>query len=249
MRIPQTNVVIEYELVEDMLLTIGGNLKEFQKKTNSKVQILNIPQIIPPDAPRIVISTQNALINISLTRFEIISKIPKHIMDNYQSTINFTKNIVLEVFNSIWDTELHYSWAGLVVTIEYSLHSDGNTALELSKSFYDKLININRMNKDLASFQLRVGFKEESFFKNFNISCFETRNISFDPNKIPPWKKVIDVEEYSEITDTGLRLIIDINNKPGNKSESFPTDFEIIINEFVRSFNTLTQDLNIKDLI
>jgi len=249
MRIPQTNVVIEFELAEDLLLTIGSDLKEFQKKTNSKLQVLNIPVNIPPEAPRAVISTQNALINIGLNRFEIISRIPKHIVDNYQSTINFTKNIVLDVYSALWNKELVYTWTGIVATIEYPLESDEKTALVISKPFFDKLINIDRNNRELASFQVKAGFQEGKFFKNYNISCFETYNLSFDPSKVPIGTKYFDIEEYGEITDVGLRIVMDINNKRGEKSKDFPPDFEILTKEFGTSFQSLTKDLNIDKLV
>ena len=81
MRISQINTVLEFELVENLLLLMGGALREYQKKNNANVQFLNIPQNIPPEAPRIIVSSRNAIINISPIRFEIISKIPNHILE------------------------------------------------------------------------------------------------------------------------------------------------------------------------
>ena len=97
MRIPQTNTVFEFEFVENILLLIGGVLKEFQKKNNANVQFLNVPQNIPPDAPRIIVSSKNSIINISLTRIEIISKIPNHIVDDITAALQYPKNNWIDI--------------------------------------------------------------------------------------------------------------------------------------------------------
>ena len=55
MRIPQINTVIEFEFAENILVLIVGALKDFHIKNNAKVQFLNVPQNIPPDAPSIIL--------------------------------------------------------------------------------------------------------------------------------------------------------------------------------------------------
>ena len=249
MRISQANTVIEYEIVENLLLLIGGTLKEFQKRNNAKVQFLNIPQNIPPNAPRIIISSQNAIINISLTRFEIINKIPNHISEDITATILFTKKIIADIVSQLWVPELKYTWHGLVTALDFTKNSPDKTALQLAKPYFDKLINIDRKNRELGSFEIKFGFKEGNYFKNFKVACFETRDIRIDPTKFSTLQKVFDLEEISAITNSGLRIIFDINNKGNESKNNFNSDFEVLLKEFEKSLINIIVELNLEDLI
>lgn len=249
MRISQTNTVIEYEIVENLLLLIGGTLKEYQKRNNAKVQFLNIPQNIPPDAPRIIVFSQNAIINISLTRFEIISKIPNHIIDNIPATILFTRKNIENIISQLWVPELKYNWLGLVTALDFPKNSPDKTALLLAKPYFDKLININRKDRELGSFEIKFGFKEGNYFKNYKVLCFETRDIKIDPTKFSTLQKVFDLEEVSAITNSGLRIIFDLNNKSCESKGTFNSDFEELLNEFEKSLMNIIVELNLEDLI
>lgn len=249
MRIPQTNTVIEFEIVENLLLLIGGALKEFQRKNNARVQFLNIPQNIPPDAPRIIVNSHNAIINISLTRIELISKLPNHITEDIKATLQFTKKNVDEILSQLWIPELKYSWLGLVVALEFPQNKSDNSALQLAKPIFDKLVNIDRKDRDLGSFEIRFGFKEGNYYKNYKIACFETRDIKIDPTKLSTLQKVIDLEEFSAITNAGLRVIFDINNKKSESINEVKPDFDLILAEAEHSILNITSELNMKDLI
>lgn len=249
MRIPQTNTVFEFEFVENILLLIGGVLKEYQKKNNANVQFLNVPQNIPPDAPRIIVSSKNSIINISLTRIEIISKIPNHIVDDITATLQFTKNNTIDIIAQLWVPELKYSWLGLVSTVDFPKNSTEFTALQLAIPFFDKLINIDRKDRELGSFEIRFGFKEGNFFKNYKISCFESRDIKIDPSKFSPLQKFIDLEEFSAITNAGLRVIVDINNKKSEVQREIHSDFDDILSELEKSLKNLTAEFKLEDLI
>lgn len=249
MRIAQTHTVIEYKLADNLVLLIGGALKEYQKNTNAQVRFLNIPQNMPPDAPRIMISSQNSIINISLTRFEIIAKIPDHIMNNSESTIEFSRKNIQEILSMLWVPELKYNWLGLVSTLEYPLGSGNNKSIELAIPFFDKLINIDRKDRSLGTFEMRFGFNEGNFFKNYNISCFETRDIKIDSEKFPAWQNIINIEDVSQIKNSGLRVIFDINNKPKENRKDPITDLDELIIDFKKTINLIPVELNIKDLI
>jgi hypothetical protein len=249
MRISQINTVLEFELVENLLLLMGGALREYQKKNNANVQFLNIPQNIPPEAPRIIVSSRNAIINISPIRFEIISKIPNHILDNIQSTFLFTKKNVDDIVSQIWVPELRYSWLGLIAALEFPQNTTDKTALQLALPFFDKLINIERKNRELGSFEIKFGFREGKYFRNYKISCFETRDIKIDATKLSSLQKVLDLEEFSQITNAGLRIIFDINNKKCEFNKTLNTDFEEIIGELEKSIKSVSTDLNVEDLI
>lgn len=248
MKIPQINTVIEFELTENVLLIIAGALKTYQNKNNAKVQILNVPQTIPPDAPRIVISTPNALIRISLTRFEINSKIPNHIYSNFESSLIFTKATVKSVLDTLMVPELKYSWVGLVCILEFPISNSGESALKLSEKFFDKLVNIKRASRDLSSFEIKFGYKENNFYKNFAISGYETRDIKIELLH-QQGIQVIDLEKHGKITDAGLRIILDVNNRPAIKSPILIDDLELVYKEINLNYNSLLEDLNIKDLL
>ena len=249
MRISQTNTVIEYDAADNLLLLFGGSLKEFQKKNNARVQLLNVPQHIPPNAPRIIVSFRNAILNISLVRFEIISRIPDHITEDISATILFSKNIVENIISQLWIPELKYKWINLVATLEFYKNISDKTALELAKPFFDNLIKIDRNNRELGSFEIKFGFKEGNYFKNYRISCFEQRDIKIDPTKFSDIQKVFDLEEISAITNIGLKVIFDINNKSSELERTLNSDFEEILRELEKSLPKVVRELNLDRLL
>ena len=249
MVIPQTNTILEIELIDNAVLLFSGALNDYKKKYNAKIQLLNIPQNIPPDAPRIIVSIKNVVINISLTRLEIICKVPDHIESNSDAVIEFTRKIVFDILSHFWNVDLKYSWLGLVSTIDYALDRDEKTALQLAKPFFDYLVNIDRKNRDLGSFQIKFGFKENNFFKNYMITCFEKRDIKIDPSKFPTWQKIYDLEEFSEIKKSGLRVVLDINNKPNDHKKDYFFDLDELIKYIKTDIVTIPNELNIVDLI
>ncbi|HOU96197.1 MAG TPA: hypothetical protein PLN06_06165 [Bacteroidales bacterium] len=249
MQIPQTNTVIEFEFVDNLFLLFGCALKEFQSKNNAKVQFLNIPQNIPPDAPRIIVTSRNTIINISLTRIEIISKIPNHIVEDIPTTFLFTKKNINEILSQLWIPELNYKWLGIVVALEFPKNKSDETALQLAIPVFDKLLNIDRKSRELGSFEVKFGFKEGNYFKNYKISCFETRDIKIDQTKLSSIQKVIDLEEISAITNVGLRVIFDVNNKKSESIKTINFDFDEIIEVAKYSIMNITSELNFIDLL
>lgn len=249
MRISQTNSVIEYDLVENLLLLLGGPLNEYQKKNNAKVQFLNVPQNIPPNAPRIVVSSPNAILNISLVRFEIISKIPNHIIEDISATILFSRNNVDSILSQLWVPELKYKWLGFVATLDFPMSGPEKTGLQLAKPFFDKLVNIDRNGRELGSFEIRLGFKEPNYFINYKIHFFENRDIKIDASKLSNVQRFFELEDVSAVTSAGLRIIFDINNKSNDVKKNLSSDFEDLFKELEKSLPKVITDLNLNDLV
>jgi hypothetical protein len=89
--------------------------------------------------------------------------------------------------------------------------------------------------------------KENSFFTTYTISGYETRDM-----KLIPKDKVgfvtIGPADYI-ITECGIRIMLDINNKPGGATEDPIKDIENILNKTNELSESLPTDLNLEGII
>ena len=57
------------------------------------------------------------------------------------------------------------------------------------------------------------------------------------------------IEEFSAITNAGLRVIVDINNKKSEVQKDIHSDFDDILSELEKSLKNLTAEFKLEELI
>jgi hypothetical protein len=118
---------------------------------------------------------------------------------------------------------------------------------EAAVPLFDRLINIDRKDRELSSFQLKFGTRDENFFITYTLNAFETRKISIKP---PIQKQFIpiNVNKYP-LAECGLRIILDINNKPKQASGDPQKDIQIILKKQYELFANMVKDLNLEGIL
>ncbi len=246
MNIKQANVVFEFDIDPNIMLTLGGQIIEIQKKYNCKVQQINA-QKAPPDVPRIVIIFENYIINICLNRCEYIMQIPSHISNNINNCIDYVSNNISQINRYIAVDDRGYNWTGVIFHNEYPSQDKELPLLELITPLFDRMINIERNNRELSSFQLQFGFKEDDLFCNYTIGGYETRNIEVE---IKPGNNVINVKkEEGKKIEQGVLITVDINDKPKIVHLNAIDDMNVIFSNIRSKLSKLSDTLNIRGVI
>lgn len=246
MKFVQIQAAINFKLEQDILLSVGNNIKKLQKEVKVNVQILNVPKAAPPEAPRIVIFSPNAIINICLNRYDIIVRIPNQIENNIDSALDYAKNVISKFIPFLIHDNFQYLWTGIVINSEKSFDVKNSKSIELINPYFDKLINIERKNRKLSSFQLQFGFEEDELNKNFTISGYDKINLEISGNIIREGL-TIDLQK-AKIAESGLQVIVDVNNN--NKSvSSIDKDFINLLKEISNTYSILPKTLNIEGLL
>jgi hypothetical protein len=248
MKIVQAQVAIIFALDNDIVLTVGSCLKNIQQRYKGHIQILNnIPELSPPNAPRMVFSAPGFIINVSLLRFDIMINPPQHISSDAGKVFDYIQSLVLTINELLIEKNVKYEWAGFVLTIEIPMNGKTKqSSLEYFGPIFDKLINIKRNEKKLASFSLQYGFVETDFFLNYSINGYEKLNINF-PNIIQNPQSLSSITP--EIIESGIVITLDINNKPQQSKKTFKDDFISTLSQSMSYYKTILEDTRLKEFI
>lgn len=248
MNIRSVNVVFEFEPDKDIVLTMGQNIKQLQDALNAKSQILSVPPMIPDEAPRIIVTFNNVLIRISLNRFDYMVEIPSHVQKDPEEAYNYVIAVIENVYKFLNADEKGYNWVGAVASVEFPCDKTKfERAIKAITPVFDKIINIDRNERELASFNLQYGFCEDSYYKNFTIAGYDQLQVEIkQPVSIQAQEPVlIDLQKDGEVLETGISIQVDFNNKP------FATHRNSIeeLKELISTVKTTTMDIvNITNL-
>jgi len=245
MKISRIQIVAIIKLDKRIVLTCGEGLKKLEKELNGKLQLINIPDGVPPDAPRAMIKSVDTLINLGLNRIDIFVTPPHHIISDIKSSLNFVKSRAEKVLTILNADKLGYEWSGCIVLCDYP-KQDEKTGLKSVTPVYDSLIKIDRNNCDLSSFQLNFGFIEEAISRNFAVRGYETKQILISSLKgQQPF--AINLSEYPS-QEVGIQIVIDLNNKI-NKKAGLLQDIGVLIGKMENEINTLPDTLKLQGIL
>lgn len=249
MKVTSFQIIIEFELDQQIILSLGPQLKELQKILNGRLTILNTPPFAPPPAPRALIKSADTLLTISLDRFEISTTPLQHIMNNYESCVKFVKSRIESINNILRIEDLKYKSLGAISNIQYPSAIQDIPAIEIMKPIFDRLLNIQRNERDLASFQLLFGFMENNLCINYNISGYEMRNIQINATPQHDQKFITIDTTNIPLSESGIGVKIDINNTRRKDNKSPFEDANLILNESVNQYHSLAQVLNLEGFL
>ena len=235
----QTAVVFKQN--NDIVFTVGERLKALQQEYNANLQLLNIPQAAPPEAPRVLLISPVFSINIALNRLDIMLNIPDQIKKNQDSAFGLLSGIVEKVNKMLINDYCHYEWCGVIANLEFPNQSSQKPSVKIIEGIFGDLVSINRKNRELASFSLQYGFKEHGFFKNTTISGYDLYNLKLHP-AVSQQEINLDKEQ---IFESGVSINIDINNRPSAEKGTFLHDFQQITEELKISIGEALYECNL----
>lgn len=248
MKINNYEVVIAFEIDETIVLSLGPSLKAIQKNLGGELIPINAPEDAPPPLPRIILKLSDSLLKLAIDRISISINPPSHVKSNVNKSSKFALQRSVSIIKDLLALIPPYKWCGIITDLEFPSDPNSyNIALKAVTPIFDKLINIDRSDKELATFQLQYGFKEDSHFINYTISGYENRNIKLIGNKKKGFVNIPIDDQI--VTECGVKIILDINNKPGGAIEDPVKDIEYILGKINKLSATLPDDLNLKGIL
>ncbi len=248
MRVNRFEIVCAFEVDSSIVLTCGPYLIGLQKKLGGRLVSINSPEDAPPPLPRLVLRLEDTILNVALDRFQITTQPPAHIAHDMDKAAHFAYQRLKSIILEMQPAKLNFTWSGVIAMLEYPEYPlVCKSASEAAVPLFDRLINIDRKDRELSSFQLKFGIRDENFFVNYTLSSFETRKIIITP---PSHKKFIsiDANEYP-LAECGLRIILDINNKPDSSSGDPEKDIQLILKKQSDLFTNMTKDINLEGVL
>jgi hypothetical protein len=246
--IGQIQIGSEFELIEDIAISIGASLKSIISKYGGRLQLLNVPAGAPPDAPRIIATTQNFMLNFAPVRYDVHISVPTQIRSSYSKVMDYTIELFTKLGGELARLGLSYAWIGLIINLEYPGVIAGTPGIALSEPVFDRLLTIKRGSRKLAAFQAQFGFEEGEFNKIFTVSAYDSMRVKIDAPKMPT--KFIRVDkETANIVESGLNVAIDVNNKPSKERIGLVHDFRSVAQASRDLYSRLPDLLNLKGII
>jgi hypothetical protein len=225
-----------------ILLKCGQVISRISEQLKTKVQLLDVPEIAPPEAPRAMIRLNDSIFNIGLNRLETVVFPPSHIVNDLQQSLLFAEKRFNQVFSEVFNF-INGEWSGVIVNLEYP-NPDKKSPLETVEPVFDSLIKIDRSNKELSTFQLKFGYKENPFNKNFTINGYSKKAISIKAlNQMP---QDIPIENFDE---AGIAISIDINNRLAGNQVKIEEEIKSLINETLSINDNLNEYIGLNSYI
>jgi hypothetical protein len=247
-RINSYEVVLVFELDETIVLSLGPSLKTLQRKLGGKLITINAPEDAPPPLPRIILKLSDSVLKLAIDRISISINPPSHVQSNINKSSKFALQRTISMVKELLATIPQYKWCGIITGLEFPSKQDSyRSGIEATTPVSDKLINIDRSDKELASFQLQYGIKENSYFATYTIMGYESRDIKLIP-KNKKGSVTIGADDY-QLTECGIRIMLDINNRPGGATEDPINDIENILNKTNELSNSIPTDLNLEGIL
>ncbi len=248
MKITRQQLVVVFEIDELIMLTCGPALKNVQTELGGQVLTTNIPDGAPPSMPRIILKLKDANMSLGLDRIQLSTFPPSHISEDIEKSSEYTLKRAAPFFYELLPKIPKYFWAGVITELRYYENPlKSKSANEVVIPIFDKLLNIDRQNKELASFQIKYGFKEDDCFVNYTLAGFEDRQVEL---QMPPAGKdlFVDLSE-KPITGCGVMILMDINNKPNKNNDNPIGDVEALLLKQKLLISNIAQIMNLEGVL
>jgi len=247
-RVNRFEIVCSFEVDPSIVLTCGPYLKSLQQKLGGKLLMINSPDDAPPSLPRVVLKLQDTILNVALDRFHITTKPPSHVAQDMGKAVQFAYQRSSPIISDMQPAKLNYKWSGVVAEVEFPEEPlISKSAPEAATPLFDRLIKIDRKDRELGSFQLQFGIRDGNYYVNYTITAFEARQIKLPLSSHNQYIS-IDIKEYP-LSECGLKVLIDVNNKPGPESQDLETDIKLLLNKQSELFANLAKTLNLEGIL
>jgi hypothetical protein len=246
-KIAKVQVAVSFDTDKQIVLNCAAGIKKLQKIIGGRFIQLNVPDFAPPNTPRALIKSPDTLINLASDRFDIITTPPKHVVGDVAACLEFALSRSQQVLGAIYAESLGYHWVGVLTTVQFPGNKESKSGVADVTPVYERLVGINKNNRSLATFRLQIGYKEQDFFRTYTISGYETLEVSIRAQSIPK-EVVVNLEEIPAI-ESGIQVLVDVNNRPSVKKLGVQADLDASINQMLGTLKTLARDLNLEGII
>jgi hypothetical protein len=178
---------------------------------------------------------------------DVFISIPNQINSSIDSCSNYCFNTVTGLSKTLFKDAIKYDWCGIITAINFPDKSGLQPSLKVVEKLMPYITKIDAKGRELASLNFQIGFKESSYFKNITLSGYDCLQVRFPPNK----KEISDRIEIddTEISESGISILVDINNIPQNPKNSLEIDFSNVMEKNKSASISILDELNINEVI
>lgn len=246
MKITNSQAVFIFEENKKVALELGASLIELERNTGGKLLTLSVPDLVPPEAPRIMLQASDFIISVGFSRLEISSKIPGHITGDAGAAGEFVQQMCRRIVPTIFGGALRYQWAGILWQTNHEMPGSPRPSIELMEPVFDKLYSVPRGSRSLAAFQFQFGFFDDGYFSGYTISGYELRAGSITGVSDGSGTFTVDLDQLP-IKESGLQIVTDVNNQRRQNNDPL-NDFDQLLKRQVLLAGGALESVGLKEL-
>jgi hypothetical protein len=246
MKVASIQAVAALQEDRRFILANGQRVLELASRIKGKVSQVNVPEIAPPEVPRLLIQRPDLVASLSFSRVELTIRPPQHVAGNLDSAMEFAERTACPILDELVLPDRGYEWSGVVVELLFPVPGENVSAATQTVPLFDRLVRIERRGRELAAFQLQFGFAEGDYFINATVEGYETRLVEAGPGAPASVAMSIDLSKQP-VAESGIGLIVDINNRAGQTHRSAASDVADLMRRHRERLPSLLGDLTLEE--
>jgi hypothetical protein len=231
-------IAVIFERDSNIQYSLGSVLARYSKSGVFKISELPNPPNSPPNVPKLSVHTKQFIINISQERFDFYLTIPSQISHEPLKVLSYAQSAT-DILKKEFLPCVNYLWCGVVVDFNYP-YKDKTSRMNM---LFDRTLKIDRNEKDVATFELKYGYKENDYFLNFILSEYQSYEIV---KRLKP-NEVISIND-GDLMERGITIKLDINNRPAIPNQLFAEDLSEIIKLIIPLANKVLKNNNLEGI-
>ena len=209
-----------FSLVFPRKPSIRRNVFDFEKKLEdlyTQPQIINIPDEINPDMPRMIFTSKSSHSQIFISQVNLVLNV--NYSFDWQSDISQGKEYILNKVSILYELlgileeDCPY-FSGFNTLVQIPAQEDNETVISHIYNLFSK--DANPSDSDIYEFQFKTSkIVEQEFFSNITIQNYRNWNIDIGLEGTP--------KLYSkDIIESGIQIVADFNDRYAfNEKESY----------------------------
>lgn len=248
MKVNEIQIVVGFELTPSIALITGSELEKLRKKLSGEIKTFPVPDQAPPSLPRLVLRTSDTAFNIAPERYQFSISPPSHISNNVEECVEFSRSKFNTIFSALEELTPAYEWSGIIIMYNIpDAEGESKNVHDAATPLFDRLIHIDRKDRPLCNFDLKIGFTEGDVNVLYELTGYEVRESMV---QMPQSMPIVMKQEDMALVETGKEIKVDVNTKPSGRIEKTAReDVHNLLDQHINQFNSLETNLNLKGIM
>lgn len=248
MHVERLELVSAFKRDPSVYLAKGPQLAALAKRYGGQIVSVNTPEHAPPELPRFVLRFERAVFQVALNRFQLVAEPPAHVSSSYEEAIAFAANLARPVLQDLFaDASPAFEWTGIIASLNFPTLTGKQSAMQAAGPLLERLTTLSWPLEELATFELKVGRRTNGFFRNYQISGYEIREVAV---AVPKGARRVELKlAESPVLEVGTTVTVDVNSRPAPDRSSAVSDLELTLAEHGRAVASLAADLNLEETL
>jgi len=248
MRLERLEIVSSFDHDEFAAIASGVAARNIASRIGGALEADSILGLAPPEATRLHVRAEEALVAIALNRFTYALAFPPPHSVQYGEALDRAVGEAEAVLAELYKSGMKYAWTGIVADFYFpSPPSEQNSGIAAVRPIARRVLRLDGFIDSLSAFQCRVGHEIDGKFRTYDVRGYERRELLLaGPSARAQWPvypKSMPPDEF------GVNIVLDVNNKPSSARTNPLEDLYHVAASHRDAHRTLRPDLGLEGVL